>query len=185
MAGTDSNIQKELIARAREGDRQAFSELARQAMKPLVALTYRMTGDPDTAKDLAQESLVAAWKNLSGFRGDAKFESWLYRIATNRTLNFLQSRKSSAATELNESMAAPTASPEVDAHRSELRQGVLEFMATLPPQQRNVFDLRFYLELKFSEIAEVTGQALGTVKTHYREAVKKLRVYAAERGWEQ
>jgi RNA polymerase sigma-70 factor (ECF subfamily) len=144
-----------------------------------------MTGDREAANDLAQEALVAAWRHLPEFRGDAKFESWLYRIATNRTLNFLQSRKKGAAGELTDHIAAPGAGPDVEAHRSELREGVLEFMSTLPPRQRLVFDLRFYQDMTFPEIAETIGQALGSVKTHYREAVKKLRVFAAGRGWDQ
>jgi len=67
--------------------------------------------------------------------------------------------------------------------KKELRENVLAFMESLPAQQRLVFNLRFYQQLSFEEIAATTGKALGTVKTNYREAVKKLRRVALEKGW--
>lgn len=184
--GTDAD-QAELVRLAQKGDRQAFSTLARQVMKPLVALTYRMTGDSDAAKDLAQDSLLAAWENLSGFRGDAKFQSWLFRIASNKTLNYLNGRREQPLTDAIAASAAATETdiPDRQLHTENLREGVLTFMATLPEKQRLVFNLRFYSQMSFGEIAETTGSALGTVKTNYREAVAKLRTYAREKGWKQ
>jgi len=82
-----------LIEKATAGDRDAFSDIVRIMMKPIVALTYRMTQNREAAYDLAQDTFLAAWQNLSGFRGEAKFDNWLYRIATNKTLNYLASPK--------------------------------------------------------------------------------------------
>ncbi|MCB2230645.1 sigma-70 family RNA polymerase sigma factor [bacterium] len=182
--GTNAD-QAELVRLAQQGDRQAFSALARQVMKPLVALTYRMTSDRDAAMDLAQESLLAAWQNLSGFRGEAKFESWLFRIASNKTLNFLNARREYPLTDTIAASAAGSDAdrPDRQMHTHDLREGVLAFMATLPEKQRLVFNLRFYRQMSFAEIAETTGNALGTVKTNYREAVAKLRTHAKEKGW--
>lgn len=182
--GTDAD-QAELVRLAQKGDRQAFGILARQVMKPLVALTYRMTGDSDVAKDLAQDSLVAAWEKLAGFRGDSRFDTWVFRIASNKTLNYLHGRREYRLTEtLEESVATADADrPDRQMQTQELRDGVLAFMATLPERQRLVFNLRFYRGMSFAEIADVTGNSLGTVKTNYREAVGKLRTYAREQGW--
>lgn len=173
-----------LVDRARSGDRQAFSELMKVHMKPIVALTFRMTGDKEAAFDLAQETFLSAWQSLGGFRGDARFESWLYRIATNKTLNFLKATKPSSAVEIDEQSVSTEPSPERALHQKELRRDVLAFMKTLPAQQRLVFNLRFYRQLPFAEIAEALGSAVGTVKTHYREALKKLKEFAVEKGWD-
>jgi len=174
-----------LVEQARGGDRQAFSVLTRQMMKQVAALTYRITGERESALDLAQETFVSAWENLPTFRGEAVFSSWLYRIATNKALNYM---KSSAVTTRADAvepdeMYSPEVSPEVELERKHLAEDILVFMHGLPEQQKVIFNLRFYQELSFEEIAQTTGRALGTVKTNYREAVKKLRQYAVEKGW--
>ncbi|MEW6052005.1 MAG: sigma-70 family RNA polymerase sigma factor [Candidatus Zixiibacteriota bacterium] len=185
VASVDHGKTDELVEKARRGDRQAFSDLVRKNMNAVVALTYRMTGNRDSAHDLAQESFVSAWENLAKFRGDSKFESWLYRIAINKCLNFLESRKAAPLDSIQDEqiMAPDYGSPEKALAREELRQDVLAFMNELPPQQRAVFELRFYRQMSFEEISNATDRALGTVKTNYREAVAKLREYAEKRGW--
>jgi len=185
VAKTDHEDSNLLAQKASRGDRAAFSELVKRHMNAVVALTYRMTGDRDSALDLAQESFVSAWENLSRFRGDAKFESWVYRIAVNKCLNYLESRKSVSLDTVPEELLTSSEESAADQlmAREELRQGVLAFMATLPPQQRAVFELRFYRQMSFEEISQATERALGTVKTNYREAVQKLRAYAQSHGW--
>ncbi len=175
---------RQLVDRARKGEKQAFSELVKLHMNTIVALTHRMTGSRDSALDLAQETFLAAWRNLSGFRGDSRFESWLYRIAVNKTVNFLQLHHSVPLDDSTASilLASETQSPDRQLEQSQLRDEILDFMHTLPIQQRLVFELRFYRQLSFSEIADSTGKALGTVKTLYREAVAKLRTFATTRG---
>ncbi len=147
-----------------------------------------MTGDRDTAFDLAQETFVSAWEHLDGFRGEARFENWLYRIASNKALNHLSRGTVSRTVSLDGDdleLAGPAgqSSPDQILERARLREDVLGFMAQLPPQQRLVFELRFYKQMNFGEIAAATGKALGTVKTNYREAVAKLRLFAREKGW--
>jgi RNA polymerase sigma-70 factor (ECF subfamily) len=185
MTGASNDILETLVEQARAGDRQAFSEIVRRLMSQVTALTYKMTGDRDTALDLAQDSFISAWEKLRTYRGEASFTGWLYRIATNKTLNYLKS--ASRQTTMNElpeqADSTDQASPERTIHRKELAEQVWQFMATLPPQQRVIFELRFYKEMSFAEIAEATDRALGTVKTGYREAVKKLRVFARDKGW--
>ena len=154
-------------------------------MNPVMALTYRMTSDRDAASDLAQETFVTAWKELGQYRGQGPVRSWVWKIAANRSLNYIESK--SVRTRIETANAAPEDStehtPERQLVQEELRRGMLEFMATLPPQQRLAFDLRFYQQLSFEEIAQVMGRALGTVKTLYRESVAKLRVHAQTSGW--
>ena len=182
MARIDSERISELLQQVKQGDRQAFSEIVRIMMNPVVALTYKMTQDKDSALDLAQDTFVAAWQNLESFKGEAKFESWLYRIASNKTLNFIKRESRSTGEEPLYSQAASD-NPEREFQQEQLRKRVLGFMSQLPTQQKLVFELRFYKELSFEEVADVSGKALGTVKTLYREAVKKLRQTAVAEGW--
>ncbi|MBU0985214.1 MAG: sigma-70 family RNA polymerase sigma factor [candidate division Zixibacteria bacterium] len=176
-----------LVERAVDGDKDAFSALVRQLMTQVAAVAYRMTGDRESARDLAQETFLSAWQNIRSYRREAGFTSWLYRIAVNKTLNFLKANRRLVVSDevvIQEADRQGSAiTPEEELSRRDLADGVLAFMATLPPQQRMIFNLRFYSQMSFDEIATVTGRALGTVKTGYREAVSKLRDHAREKGW--
>jgi RNA polymerase sigma-70 factor (ECF subfamily) len=185
MAELNQEPLEELVEKARTGDRKAFSAIVRRMMNQVTALTYRMTGDRDTALDLAQETFVSAWQNLGSFRGEAGFASWVYRIATNKSLNLLKAaQRLTSLPEEGEFQPelAVSEDPHSEMHRGELAEQVAKFTLTLPPQQRAVFELRFYKQMTFEEISRTTGKALGTVKTNYREAVKKLRTYATAKG---
>lgn len=184
MVENETNILNSLAKRARQGDKRAFSQIARMMMTRIVALTYKMTGDMDTAKDLAQETFIAAWEKLNQFRGDSKFSSWLYQIASNKSLNHL--KLSTRRQELAREAAIESASQVNqgdDTDLSHRAQRVLQFVTQLSPMQRAVFELRFYKQLTFAEIAEAIGKAEGTAKTHYRLAVAKLREQAQMKGW--
>jgi RNA polymerase sigma-70 factor (ECF subfamily) len=185
MATSDDPLLETLAQAAQAGDQKAFGELVRQLMNPVMALTYRMSGDRDTASDLAQETFVAAWKELAQFRGQSSIKSWIWRIAANRSLNYLESKNRRLQLERTIPPVDMTTndSPDRRYEQDELRRDVLAFMATLPPQQRLVFDLRFYQQCSFEGISQIMGRALGTVKTLYREAVGKLRIHARQTGW--
>ena len=189
MVKIDNETIKKLAAKAKSGDRKAFEKIVRLMMGKIVALTYRMTGDRESAYDLAQDTFLAAWENLKSFRGEASFSSWLYRIASNKTLNYLKSPSvKRIATNYNDEqdtdeLISTAPNPEQVLDNKLLRNDILVFMGNLPPQQRAVFELRFYETMGFDEIAKQLGKAEGTVKTHYRQAVIKLREYAATKGW--
>jgi len=191
MVNANDETLERLVLRAQKGSRDAFSEIVRILMNDIMALTYRMTGDQETAKDLAQETFVTGWEKIKTFRGEAKFKNWLLRIATNKTLNYL--KKASTTYEISGEQAESvleystkeSSTPETDLKNKQLREDVLRFMNQLPPQQRIVFDLRFYKQLSFDEISKVTNRAVGTVKTNYRESIMKLRIWAKENGWQK
>lgn len=189
MAKDGNEVIDELATRARAGDREAFSQIVRLMMNKVIALTYRMTGEIESARDLAQDTFLAAYEKLSTFRGEATFTGWLYRIATNKALNHLKSASTrstaleDAAPQLAAQAASAFPSPEQVTTNRLLIRDILGFMRQLPPQQRLVFELRFYQRMPFAEIARTVNRAEGTVKTHYRQAVAKLRRYAREKGW--
>jgi RNA polymerase sigma-70 factor (ECF subfamily) len=189
MATEEYGEIEQLAQKARLGDRAAFSRIVRIMMSRIVSLTYRMTSDGESALDLAQDSFVAAWEKLSEFRGDAMFTSWLYQIATNKSLNFLNKASTRKDVSLNETTATERPSenlatnPERALKIKLLRGDILRFMQSLPEMQRIVFELRFYQGMSFGEIAGQTDKAESTVKTHYRQAVIKLRKLATAKGW--
>lgn len=183
MMKIESHISvDDLVKQAQKGDRHAFSEIVRLLMNKITALTYKITSDRDLAVDIAQDSFISAWQNLHTFNFDAKFESWLYRIAYNKSLNAIKKEERNIK-DFDFDSQVSNSSPERDLYQQELQTKVLTFLDTLPKEQRAVFELRFYKELAFAEIADTTGKALGTVKTHYREAVKKLRNIAVKQRW--
>ncbi|UCD63015.1 MAG: sigma-70 family RNA polymerase sigma factor, partial [Candidatus Zixiibacteriota bacterium] len=126
MRSVNTNRIAGLLAGARLGDRDAFSEIVRIMMNPIIALTYKMTQDRDSALDLAQDTFVAAWENLSEFKDEAKLESWLYRIAANKAINHLKRESRNVGDRGIDRRLAP-ADPERDFEKKELRYRVLSF----------------------------------------------------------
>ena len=115
-------------------------------MNPVVALTYKMTQEKDSALDLAQDTFISAWENLDSFKGESRFYSWIYRIASNKSLNYIKSRSRFVDDPGGSEQAASEVSsnPELLLRRKELADKVRNFMLDLPPQQRVIFELRFY-----------------------------------------
>ncbi len=189
MATAGNDGIEQLAKKAGQGDRTAFSQIVRQMMSKVSALTYRMTGDREAAKDLAQDSFVSAWENLPNFRGESGFTGWLYKIAANKCLNYLSRASTKQNVSFEESNTDSLTSdrsagnPEKTLVTKTLREDILEFMQTLPGMQRAVFELRFYQGMSFGEISRQLNKAEGTVKTHYRQAVIKLRKTAMAKGW--
>jgi len=188
MKRDETSTTSDLVRRAKDGDQKAFSKLVREMMNPVVAHAYRMTGDTETARDLAQDSFVAVWGHLGELKEPARFRSWLFQIVSNRAINYLN-RRSRQTQQLEvlrlegETAFSHSSDPLAELWNSRLRHGIRSFMAALPVQQRQVFDLRFYRGLTFVEIASVIGKAEGTAKAHYRQAVIKLRELARKEGW--
>ncbi|MEA3297057.1 MAG: RNA polymerase sigma factor [candidate division Zixibacteria bacterium] len=186
----DHETIEKLAAKAKSGDRKAFGKIVRLMMNKIVALTYRMTGDRESAYDLAQDTFLAVWENLKSFRGEASFSSWLYRIASNKTLNYLNSPSvkkkvpSNRVEQVTDELISTDPNPEQILNNKLLYNDMLTFMGKLPSQQRLVFEFRFYEGLPFNEIARLMNKAEGTVKTHYRQAVIKLREYVVKKGWQ-
>jgi RNA polymerase sigma-70 factor (ECF subfamily) len=168
--------ERELVARAKAGDRRAFDELVRMYKDKMFALTYRMTGDRETALDLMQETFFAAFKEFGRFREEAAFSSWIYRIASNKAINYIRRRKLMTFLPLETSPKnEPAYQMNDSASYSELKAEVAAGVESLPPKQRLVFNLRFYEKLPFAEIAKVLGKSESTVKTNYQKAVEKLQ----------
>ena len=174
---------EELVARASGGNTDAFNQLVVRWEKPIHALAFRILGREEDARDVCQEAFLRAFRGLKGFKGQAKFSSWLYRIALNLCRDWLRRERRSGALqptdgfELNEQGIVDPISETVEDMivRRDLGRAVSKVMATLPDEQRTVIVLKEYHGLTFREIADLLGCPLSTVKTRLYQGLGVLR----------
>ncbi|MEZ4829339.1 MAG: sigma-70 family RNA polymerase sigma factor [Bacteroidia bacterium] len=173
--------EKNLLEKLRDplSRSEAFGQVVRQYQRVLYYHIRRMVIDHDDADDVLQNTLLKAWKNIDRFRADSSLKTWLYRIATNESLTFLtnkQKRGFSDVEDLENNLRHSISSGKYidgDEIQKKLQMAIL----TLPPQQRLVFNMRYYDELKYEEIAEIMELSTGTLKAHYHHAAKKIEIF--------
>lgn len=163
--------ERSLVERAQRGDQTAFRLLYDQHVDRVFRVTYRMTGSEDTAKECTQETFVRAFKNLEGFRGDAKFSTWVHSIGVNMALNALRSRKRGREVELDSTVAWRGTSASDPTLRDRIRQAV----DALPDHFRTVFLMHDLEGYKHTEIAAALDVAVGTSKARLSRARAALR----------
>jgi RNA polymerase sigma-70 factor (ECF subfamily) len=186
MTSTD----EELVARSNGGDHDSFNELIRRWERPIYALAYRQIGREEDARDVCQETFLRAYRALGGFRGQAKFSSWLYRIAINLCRDWMRRERRTPVmqapedVDLMELAAArePAESIEDRIARNDLSRAVERAMAVLPDEQRAAIVLKEYHGLTFQEIADLVGCPLSTVKTRLYQGLSVLRRELARTG---
>ena len=174
---------EELVAKSMSGDADSFNELILRWERPIYALAYRTIGREEDARDVCQETFLRAFRALPGFRGQAKFSSWLYRIALNLCRDWLRRERRTPVVQPPENadlmeMAAaaePSESIENLVARKDLSRAVEQAMARLPEQQRTAIVLKEYHGLTFQEIADLMGCPLSTVKTRLYQGLSVLR----------
>lgn len=128
--------------------------------------------------DVLQNTFLKAWKSLPTFQGKAKLSTWLYRIAINESLDFLRRQKTAALSSADADLSVANRLLADDYFDGDKSQAVLqEAIATLPDVQRTVFTLRYYDEMKYSEISEILGTSEGSLKASYHIAVQKITDY--------
>lgn len=162
-----------LIARAQDGDRHAFSELVIRYRKRVVNLVYRMCGDADAAQDMAQEAFIRAWSKLPSYRPRSAFVNWLYRIATNATLDLLRGERETVNVD-DLALMAPGNGLEVSLETKDRAEIVKQAVLSLPPASRSVLVLREYQALSYREISETLGIPIGTVMSRLNYARQRL-----------
>jgi RNA polymerase sigma-70 factor (ECF subfamily) len=175
----------ELVVRARQGDEAAFEQLVLRHQRYVFNLAYRVLGDYTEAEDMTQEAFVRVWRGLSGFRGQARFTTWLYRIVHNLCLNRLPGlqRELLQTEPLEEVLADPGPSP-ADLFAVREQMAFLHAqMDRLPEKYRLVLTLRYLQHLSYDEIAAALEMPMGTVKTHIHRARRLLRERLSQ--WEK
>jgi RNA polymerase sigma-70 factor (ECF subfamily) len=172
-----------LIARAQQGDQEAFAGLVRTHQRQVYHLALRMLRDNEAAYEATQDVFLAAWQGLGGFRGKARFATWLYRIAYNHCLRAAeaQRRENALRAELRAESARERQTNHLvsarhagEAERA-MRETVRDELAGLPPKYRSVLVLRHLQDLSYEEMAQVMQAPIGTVKTQLFRARSLLK----------
>ncbi len=181
-----------LVERARAGRYEAYEELVRRYQRRVYALVYNMTGNRQDAEDTVQEVFVRAYRALNGFKGDSSFYTWIYRIAVNRTINFLKRRKRHAADlrldDMDQAAERDPAyvelrsreSPVRDIALAELQKKLNEALRTLSEKHRTVVVLHDIQGMPHEEIARIMNCSVGTVRSRMFYARKQLQRELAE-----
>jgi RNA polymerase sigma-70 factor (ECF subfamily) len=174
---------EELVTRSIGGDAESFNQLVLRWERPIYALAYRTLGREEDARDVCQETFLRAYRALSGFRGQAKFSSWLYRITLNLCRDWIRRQRRTPVVQLPEDVdvmelqAAREPSEPIEniVARNDLTRAVEKAMAKLPEEQRTAIILKEYHGLTFQEIADLAGCPLSTVKTRLYQGLAVLR----------
>ena len=173
--------EAQFVAASKQGDQDAFAQLVLRYQRRIFNLVFRMLQHYEEACEVTQEAFLAAWQGLPSFRGDARFSTWLYRIAYNCALKQLEQRKRDKALQVvvqAEQVVANTCLEEpVDAalERHARQALVHEHLSELPAKYRIVLVLRHLQEMTYEEMAEILSMPIGTIKTHLFRARNLLK----------
>jgi RNA polymerase sigma-70 factor, ECF subfamily len=179
-----TRTDEELVARASAGEVDAFNQLVTRWERPIYALAYRTLGREEDARDVVQEAFLRAYRGLRGFKGEAKFSSWLYRITLNLCRDWIRRERRTPLVQVPEGVdpvdladerVAPQESVEELVARREMSHAVAKAMAELPEEQRTAIMLKEYHGLTFQEIADMLDCPLSTVKTRLYQGLSVLR----------
>jgi len=185
--------EKELIARMKAGDFEAFTELLDAHKDKIYALVHRLAGNKENAEDIIQETFLKAIDNIGQFRGDSSFGTWLYAIALNLSRAQFAAQKQvellpledylpqSGETHGSQSQLFDWRDPHKVLETQELRKVIDEALEKLPYQYREAFLLRYYNDLTVKEVAELTGQSEASAKSRILRARLALRDFLARR----
>lgn len=171
---TDEDI---LIEKLRDATQRhaAFSTLVKAHSEALYWHIRRMVLSHDDANDILQNTFIKAWTGIDGFLGNAKILTWLYRIATNETLTFIEKNSRAVFEDIDECTTAIEADEWFDGDHLEAQlQAAIQ---TLPPKQRMVFNMKYYEEMKYEDMSSILGTSVGALKASYHLAVKKISEY--------
>jgi len=168
LKSADPNLQKE-----------AFGQIVSFYTEKLYRQIRKMVLSHDDTNDLLQNTFIKAWTNIDLFRGDAKLSTWLYKIAVNESITFLNKQRTQNNVSLDDNDAFLVERLESDEYfdgdalQIELQKAIL----TLPEKQKIVFNMRYYSEMPYEEISEILGTSVGALKASYHHAAKKIEEF--------
>lgn len=158
--------------------RGAFPTLVKQFQRPVYSIVRKMVISHEDADDIVQDVFVKIWHNLDKFRGESSLFTWIYRIATNESLQFLRKKRSQRwfGSDISEELANKMISDRYldgDEVQIKLQKAILR----LPDKQRLVFNLKYYEDLTYEEIARITESSVGSLKASFHHATKKIEEF--------
>lgn len=178
MAFKSAIDEKKLISLLQEEKtaHKAFETLVSEYSEPLYWHIRKMVVDHNDANDLLQNVFLKAWKNIHNFRGEAKLSTWLFKIAVNESLNFIQQQrqKRDISSDGGDDFLLKNIESDEYFDGDAVQLKLLKAIESLPEKQRLVFNMRYYDELKYEEISEILGTSTGALKASYHHAVKKI-----------
>lgn len=161
----------------------AFEMLIKKYQQKIYWHIRKMVIDHDDADDVLQETFIKVWQGLQNFRGDAQLYTWIYRIATNESLNFLQKKRrqnhvpieNEDSNDLLNTLESSVSQDYISGDDIQLK--LQKALLQLPDKQRLVFNMKYYDDMKYDDIAEITGTSVGALKASYHLAVKKIEEF--------
>ncbi len=164
------------LFRAEGGKTKAFNEMVKRYHQKVYWMVRKMVIDHDDSNDVTQEVFIKAWNGIDSFRGESQLYTWLYRIASNESINFLNKKKRKLQVPLEDVERELEDKLESDPliGGDEIQLKLQKALLKLPEKQRLVFNLKYFEELPYDEISEITGTSVGALKASYHWAVKKV-----------
>ena len=170
--------EKEIVVLLQDPARQreAFERIVKEYSEQLYWQIRRLVLSHDDANDILQNTFIKAWTNIEYFRCDAKMSTWLYRIALNECLTFLNKQRASQQLSIDEADTEILNQLESDTYfdGDETQKVFLQAIKQLPEKQQMIFNLKYFKEMKYEEISEILGTSIGALKASYHHAVKKI-----------
>lgn len=159
--------------------RKAFTEVISRYSEPLYWQIRKMVFSHDDANDLLQNTFLKAWSNIDHFRGDAKLSTWLYKIAINETITFInkEKQKQSLSIDDDDSFLADTLESDPWFDGDELSKKLQRAICSLPEKQRLIFNMKYFQDMKYEEMSEILGTSVGALKASFHHAVKKIELF--------
>jgi RNA polymerase sigma-70 factor (ECF subfamily) len=160
----------------------AFSALVRLYQERLYWHIRKMVLSHEDANDVLQNTFMKGWNGLDNFRGDAQLSTWLYRIATNETLTFLSNKRLRNLQSIDDIEDTLLLNLQADNHfvGNDAQLKLQKAILTLPEKQRLVFNMKYFDEITYDQMAEILGTSTGALKASYHHAVKKIEKYINE-----
>lgn len=162
--------------------RKGFSNLVSEYSERLYWQIRKLVLSHDDANDILQEVFIKAWTNIDNFRGDAKLSTWLYRIAINESITFLNKRRNQNNISIDDDNSFLIHTLESDEYfdGNEAQLLLQKAMLELPEKQRLVFQMKYFDEMKYDDMSEILGTSVGALKASFHHAVKKVEKFLSE-----
>lgn len=167
------------LFKSKSQKKQAFTLIVKKHQERLYWHIRNIVLIHEDADDVIQNTFIKIWENLSNFNEDAKLYTWMYRIATNESLNFLNKSKKHKLLSIgdHEKILENTLMGDPWFNGDEAQKKLQQALLSLPEKQRLVFNMKYFQELKYKEIADILDTSVGALKASYHHAVKKIEVY--------